>query len=242
MESKTKKMVSRKWLITFICLTLAFAVAFTVVFIHSGYLNKVLAKLGLRSKDVQINWSARGWDRCLNYLGIDADVVMFGDSITSGGNFSKYFPDITICNLGIPGDTLLGLTERAYMLSTVKPEKVFILAGINGITNNNVDMTYKQYEEMIKAVQENTDAEIFIIGILPVSKEKETSLICSNKTIIEFNKKLEQLAKEKRFTYIDLNTLYLLDGAMNPSYTKDGVHLTDEAYDIWADTIAEYMR
>ena len=124
-----------RWLTVCICFTLIFAIGFTIVFVHSGYLNKVLAKLGLKSKDIEIDWTASGWDRCLKYLRIDSDIVMFGDSITSGCDFSKYFPDVTICNLGIPGDSLLGMKERAYMLGTVKPEKVFILGGINGITN-----------------------------------------------------------------------------------------------------------
>ena len=240
--SKERKMVSMKWFVISICLLLAFAIAFTVVFIDSGYANKALVKLGLRKNNYQKNGvSAKDWDRCLKNMGIDADVVMFGDSITAYGDFSKYFPNITICNLGVPDDTLIDLTERAYMLGTVKPEKVFILAGINGLSNFNVETTYNEYEEMLTAVRVNTDAEIYIISILPVSKEKEARIVCSNKTIIQFNNRLVKLAEERGFTYIDLNTEYLQDGAMNPAYTKDGIHLTDAAYDIWAQTISKWM-
>lgn len=60
------------------------------------------------------------------------DVVFYGNSITCGSSFQDYFPEVSICNLGYPGDNLDGLTSRSYMIATVKPEKVFVMGGING--------------------------------------------------------------------------------------------------------------
>ena len=204
-----EKRVSRKLLIAFVCLTLAFAVAFAVVFIHGGYMNKVLTRLGLQKKEVPINYTARGWDRCLKYMGIDSDVVFFGDSITSAGNFNSYFPDVSICNLGIPGDSLQGMIARADMIATVKPEKVFILGGINSLRDTNFSATLNEYTELLNKVDETTDAKIYVFGILPISKEKESEIGVSNKTISEFNNSISDLAGTRGYTYIDLPSLFI---------------------------------
>lgn len=239
------KMVSKKWLIVFIALTIAFAVAFLALFIHGDYANKLLIKLGMKKQESYVyqfdSKTVAGWDRCLSQLDIDADVVFFGDSITHRSDFTVYFPDKRICNFGIGSDTLAGMNNRIEMIKNVRPEKVFVLGGINSLKNDNFDATYNEYELLINNMIGSLDSEIYIISVLPISRDSEKNG-CSNETIIRFNEKIKALAKEKGLIYVDLATQYLLDGAMNPAYTNDGVHLTKEAYDIWASAIKEYVE
>ncbi|MBO4864473.1 MAG: hypothetical protein J5517_08910 [Eubacterium sp.] len=239
---KNEKQVSIKWVRIFIYTTFLFAISFIALLIFGGHTGKILSRFGLKSEVIQANDTALGWNRCMDYMNIDSDIVMIGDSITSGCDFSKYFDDKVICNLGIPGDTILGLTERSYMVETVKPEKVFVLIGINGLTNYNTNIMYKQYEEMVDSICERTDAEIYLISILPVSKGREKEKSCSNSTIKSFNEKIKQLADSKGLKYIDLNSKLLKDGVINPAYSSDGIHLTEKAYDIWAETISDYIE
>ena len=221
------KKVSVKWAVIPACFLLVFAVAFATVFIHGGYMNKVLAKLGLR--------------RCLKYMDTDADVVFFGDSITSGGDFNAYFPGVTVCNLGLPGDTIRGMTARAGTAAAVKPEKVFILGGINTLCDSNFDEALNDYAALLDKVCEVTDAEIYVQGVLPVSAEQEKRLFVKNTTITRFNERIAELAVERGCTYIDLPGAFMQDGAIRPEYTTEGIHLSEEGYRVWADIIAGYV-
>ena len=235
-----KKTVSRKWAAALACIALALAAAFAAVVIHGGYADRVLAKLGLRRSAVPVSW-AEGWERCLKYMDVDAEVVFFGDSITSGGDFNALFPEKSVCNLGVPGDTIEGMTARAGMIAAVKPEKVFILGGINSLCDDNSDAVLKEYGAMLDRIGGVTDAEVYIQGILPVSTKQEERLHVKNTTITRFNERIADLAAEKGFHYIDLPGFFLADGVINPDYTKEGIHLTEEGYRVWADAIAGFI-
>ena len=61
-------------------------------------------------------------------------ILFLGDSITERYNFKKYFPNHKIINSGVGGnlttDILDDLDNRVFIY---KPDKVFILIGINDI-------------------------------------------------------------------------------------------------------------
>ena len=238
--SKGKKAASGKRVTALACTALVFAAAFFAVFIHGGYMNRVLARLGLQRNAVPVDW-AIGWERCLRYMDVDADAVFFGDSITSGGDFNALFPDRKICNLGIPGDTLRGMADRAGMIAAVKPEKVFLLGGINSLTDNSYEASLDAYRVLLDRIGEATDAEVGVQGILPVSAKQEKRLHVTNATITRFNEKLREMAEEKGYQYIDLPAVFMKDGEMNPDYTTEGIHLSGDGYHAWADMIAGYL-
>lgn len=170
----------------------------------------------------------------------DADVVFLGDSITSGGDFSKYFPEKRVVNMGIPGDSLFEMLNRVEMIDLVNLEKVFVLGGINSLTDRNSTVCLTWYENMIVGIQDSTDAEIYIQSILPISKGKEDEC-ADNEVIRDFNKSLEILAEKYGCAFIDLYSLYEKERYMNPDLTKDGIYLLTEAYDIWAGEISKYV-
>lgn len=128
------------------------------------------------------------------------------------------------------------------MLASVKPEKVFIMGGINSLSDKNIDTVFQQYEALIDEVQAKLpEARLYIESILPISKEKEKD--CADNTVISvFNERLQTLAEERNLSYIDLHSLYILDGCMNPEFTKDGVHLYLDAYEYWFDAIEDYVN
>lgn len=222
------------------CAILVFA-AFGVVFHHAGYDTKVLVKLGIIEATAQTNWAVVGWNNTLEKLNYDADIVFFGDSITRGSDFREYFPEKKIVNSGYPGDTLVGMIDRVSGVAAVSPEKVFVLGGINGLTDVNIDNCISTYSDLIDELLEALpEADIYIQSVLPISSSKELS-VCHNSTIVKFNSTLEQLASEKGVSYVDLFSLYEVNGEMNPELTKDGVHIYPEAYSLWAEEIAKYI-
>ena len=214
--------------------------AFLVIFFHGNYDNKVLFKLGLQEKEVTIDWTEESWKSSLEQMRFDADIVFLGDSITRGGDFQKEFSSKKIVNLGISGDSLQGMKDRVSMVTSLNPEKVFILGGINGLVNSNIDSCIETYMELIEVVkQELPECDIYIQSVLPIEKDRIKGL--DNEHIVIFNEKLEELSIDEDCTYIDLYSEYEKEESLNEDYSKDGIHIKEEAYFLWFDKISRYI-
>ena len=192
-------------------------------------------------KDTPTNWSLVAWERCIAKLDYDADIVFFGDSIVSGSDFQKAFPEQSIIELGLPGDSLAGMLKRTEMIRSVRPEKIFLMGGINSIINGS-DKTLSQYRDLLQKIKgDNMEAELYVMSILPISADREKTIV-TNEQIKMFNNELQEMAIQMDVRYVDLFSLYEKEGYMNPNLTKDGVHLTEEAYEVWEEAIREYIE
>lgn len=215
---------------------------FALLLIKDKYLDKVLIKFGLKENSPSTNWTAFSWESCLQKLEHEVDVVFFGDSLVRGGDFHKAFPDKKIVNLGLSGDTLGGMRKRVSMVKSLSPKKVFFLGGINGLTNFNGKKCIETYEKLITDLEKALpEAEIYLHSVLPLSKQKQ-KCICNNKKVELFNSEIERLAEKHGHTFVNLYPLYLVDGSLDATCTKDGIHLLPEAYEKWYESIAEYMK
>ena len=241
--TKHKKMKKKTSIIVLSAMSiLCLLLLATIIFIggfKTNFFKRQFIKLGwaeLEANDQPSYWCIRGWDNTLKKLDIDVDVVFYGNSITAGSDFREYFQDVSICNLGYPGDDLTGLRFRAYTIANVKPEKVFLMGGINGLKQMPLDVFAEKYSQMIKAVQETVpEARIYLQSILPVKDKKITQKVMDCNTIID------SLSTAFGCQYIDLFHLYEKDGGMNLNYSKDGTHLKPEHYDKWANAIKNYI-
>ena len=235
----------KKWKLLFVlssvCCLLTIS-ALVYVSARTSFFQRVFAKLGWVQRDPSDKpdyWCIRGWNNTLDKLDLDVDVVFYGNSITCGSSFQDYFPEVSICNLGYPGDNLDGLTSRSYMIATVKPEKVFVMGGINGLKEMPIKAFIQKYEKLILEIRKNVpSAQLYFQSILPITNEKYSG----NDKIQRCNDIIDSLARVYKCQYIDLFSLYEKNGEMNPEYTKDGVHLKPEHYDKWAEAIRPFIE
>ncbi|MDO4618223.1 MAG: GDSL-type esterase/lipase family protein [Clostridia bacterium] len=237
-------MKKQKLFILSISINVILILALSILLVKSGYGNKILIKLGITEPTIETDWSLFSWQSCLKNLELDCDVVFFGDSITRASAFQNYFEDVSICNLGLSGDTLSGMQERTEMIASVKPEKIFIMGGINDLVNFNgdFDILINKYNSLLDSVKkECPEAEIYVESLLPINPEKYGNSI-SNENIISFNKLLEQTAKEHKIKYINLYDLYAVNNTLPEALTEDGIHLKSDAYDKWAEAIRVYIK
>lgn len=245
-EQCPKKTLYRYAVIVSILEVLTIA-AFGFVFHRAGYTKKLLQKVGIAEQPViaekkePINHAVRGWNNTLEKLDYTADIVFFGDSITCGSDFRPYFPDEKIVNLGYPGDSLVGMSERVSGVAALSPRKIFVLGGINGLKDDSWENSLVHYEQLLdKLLEQAPDATIYVQSVLPISKEKETT-VCHNDTIRKFNDALHKLANRKNLCFLDVYSLYEQNGAINPDHTVDGVHLYPNAYEKWANLLRLYI-
>lgn len=186
-------------------------------------------------------WCIQGWTNTLKKLEYDADVVFIGSSQTCGGNFQDYFPNVKTCNLGYSGDNMNGVMLRGKQLKAVHPEKVFVLTGINGLQRKSEKTFETQYQRMVDSIKSAVpEAEIYLQSILPVNHSMCRRRASSEK-IIKSNETIRRIAARSNCVYVNLWSLYEVNGEMPKELTRDGVHLLPEAYDRWMEEIRKYI-
>ena len=180
------------------------------------------------------------WNNCVMKLDMEADVVFFGDSETAGGDFQKAFPDMKSINLGYIGEDVKGMLRRVDAIAAVHPKKVFVMAGINGLQQQTKEEFEYWYAALVDAIRKVVpEAELYIESILPVTNYSD---YCDNAKIQEANCVLQRMAAERNIPYIDVYSAYALDGALPDAMSYDGLHLYDEAYKIWYESIKEFVK
>ena len=180
------------------------------------------------------------WNNCISKLDMEADVVFFGDSETAGGDWQKAFPDVKSINLGYIGEDVKGMLRRVDAIKAVKPKKVFLMAGINGLQQQTMEDFEFWYAALVDAIRNAVpDAELYIESILPVTSYSD---YCDNSKIREANTILQRMAIERNIPYIDVYSAYAQDGALPETMSYDGLHLTEDAYSIWYNAIKEYIE
>lgn len=172
----------------------------------------------------------------------DKQIVFFGNSITQAGNWELYFPGANVANRGISGDNTEGMLARMDEIVAAKPEKFFIMAGINDISLSRPEKkiidNYRKIMERIKTGSPGT--EIYIQSVLPINNdfERYSRLKGKEKRILSLNQLLRVLAQSENVPFVNLYPYFTdTEGRLREEFTGDGLHLTQEAYRLWADMI-----
>lgn len=138
---------------------------------------------------------------------------------------------ITLDN-GNAGTLVDGLLQKPY-------GKIYILLGINEI-GYDVDTFIDLYGKMLDTIiAGQPDADIYIMGLTPVSAAKSAGSDTFNMTrITSYNTALYELAAQKGCYYLDLvDALAGDDGFLPADVTTDGVHFSAEVYKQWLDYV-----
>lgn len=168
----------------------------------------------------------------------DGEVIFLGDSITDIAEWADLLKDPMVKNRGISGDITAGVLARLDEVTKRKPSKIFIMIGINDIAGGIADsVIIANYKEIIDRIQKTTPrTKIYIESILPTNNAFTEFVRHQNKSehILWVNEQLQQLAKNKKATYIDLYRLMVNnEGKLDARFTNDGLHLKGEGYRVW---------
>lgn len=176
----------------------------------------------------------------------DGEIIFLGNSITDRADWSELFNEPTIRNRGISGDNTDGILYRLHEVTRRKPSKIFLMIGINDLTEGkHRDSVVHNQMKIIRRIKMETPAtRLHVQSILPVNNElkKFTDYEIKEKAILYINKLLKDSASFYGYTYIDLHSV-LQDGQgkLNKHYTNDGLHLTGDAYILWKQVIYPYV-
>ncbi len=180
------------------------------------------------------------------------DAVFVGDSITTGIDlYSSLTNTNVVASTGINLETVLTaqtVRNKAGDKVTIpeavrelKPAKIYLMLGTNGIDWMSVDQMIEQYDKVFSQLKkDNPDAVFYIQSIPPITREKEKKADqMSISKIKEFNGRLLKFAESKKAYYVDVfSALVSEDGYLSPDISTDGVHFNASVYTTWI----EYVR
>ena len=172
----------------------------------------------------------------------NADLVMFGDSITEWAPWADIFRDVSMVNRGLAGDTTTGMLRRIDTTLNVKPKLVCFMAGINDLAQGyDVDHIYQNYIDMLKVWQEN-DIRILVQSTLYVGSKLQGL----NPSVELLNRKVSEYCSQQGIAFLDVNSVLSPNQILSNEYSCDDLHLNAKAYQVWAEVlqpaIAELLK
>ncbi len=182
---------------------------------------------------------------------VPENVLFLGDSITEFYDLNKYYPDKMTVNSGINGnktsDILDNMQERVYRYN---PSTVFLLIGTNDMhARKDNDYITDNIKKIIDSIKENrSNAKIYVESVYPINDTDDDKIDLdmvgyrTNKKIKDLNEKIKVLCEEEKITYIDMYSL-LVDESdnLNIEYTKEGLHMSEEGYEVITKKLNEYI-
>ncbi|RZK44178.1 MAG: GDSL family lipase [Pedobacter sp.] len=167
-------------------------------------------------------------------------IVFLGNSITERGMWHELLPGKVIMNRGIGGDNTFGVLARNKAIVSSKPNKVFLLIGINDIGRSlPVEVIADNYEKIVKEfIKGSPKTTLYLQSVLPMNDEILKAAYLKNKghLITQLNEKIMDIAKRHKLTFVNLHDVFN-DGKGNlkPELTADGIHINPKAYVLWVD-------
>ncbi len=183
------------------------------------------------------------------------NIVFYGDSITDFYNLEKFYPELPVINSGTSGfqtkDLLELLKDRVYIYN---PTKVFIMIGTNDMafTDLSNEEIVNNIIKICKLINKNRPkAKVFVESLYPINNDDsdndvvDKSMICGreNSRLKEINKLLKEKCLENNITYINMyDKLIDEDGDLKVEYTVDGLHMSDEGYEVITKELMKYIE
>jgi lysophospholipase L1-like esterase len=186
------------------------------------------------------------------------DIYFAGDSITRRwgctdrqyqdlyANWQSNFFGWNAANFGWGGDTVQNILWRLENgeLTGVHPKVIVLLAGTNNLGGNPADGEEAKVNEVTAGVgailasmqRQAPQAVIVLTGILPRNHPPARTALM--RVIRRINDRISQFADGQRVRYLNINDqLANAEGELIDGMTVDGLHLSAQGYQIWADAL-----
>ena len=188
------------------------------------------------------------------------DVLFLGDSITQlwmddvtwpNGQriWDKYYKPLKAVNFGISADRtdhMLWRIGEGRMIEGLSPKVTVLLIGVNnllgwqgrqgGDTPENLSLAIGLIMDNMK--KQMPDSKILLLGIFPALEPASPP----REKILKTNELISAQADFKKIFYLDIGDKFLLpDGNLNKDLIRDGVHLSEKGYEIWASSMNPYF-
>ncbi|MGA9287224.1 MAG: GDSL-type esterase/lipase family protein, partial [Anaerobacillus sp.] len=106
-----------------------------------------------------------------SYTHKSSETIFLGDSLTDYYEWGEALSDYEVLNRGIAGDTTTGVLNRIDEVVKAKPDRIYLLIGINdliaGQSVNKIETNYKQILDTLKTRSPHT--KVYVQSLFPVN-------------------------------------------------------------------------
>jgi lysophospholipase L1-like esterase len=174
----------------------------------------------------------------------EVDLVFIGDSITQDwegrgkGVWQKFYGDRNTVNLGIGGDRTQHVIWRLDNgnLKGISPKLAVIMIGTNNSGSNTPEQIAEGVTVIVDQLKEKTPkTKILLLAVFPRGATPEDKRRQVNE---KANAIFSKLADGQHVFYLDIGKGFLQDdGTLTREIMPDLLHLSENGYTIWAESI-----
>lgn len=174
----------------------------------------------------------------------NVDLVFIGDSITQGWEgrgkevWKKFYGERNAVNLGIGGDRTQHVIWRLDNgnLEGISPKLAVIMIGTNNSGSNTSEQIAEGITVIVDRLKEKTPkTKILLLGVFPRGATPQDAKRQVNE---KANAIVSKLADGEHIVYLDIGGKFLQDdGALSRDIMPDLLHLNQQSYTIWAESI-----
>jgi lysophospholipase L1-like esterase len=191
-------------------------------------------------------WAKHYYDRVAEFKSetvTPGGVVLVGSSHIEGLDAQRWLPRWPIINRGISSDRI-GIGERGVLhrldcsVFDCAPSVIVLQNGANDLGElwrngtPSVDEIDNCYRKVVKTIRTRLPDVPFIITGMKPTRDKYAGLV---PLLFQFNKRLPKIASDYDCLFVDVYDEFTDDeGLLAKEYSRDGLHLTDAGYAIWA--------
>ena len=198
-------------------------------------------------------WAKHYYDRVEQFKRENAaakNIVMVGSSHIEGFDAGKLLPGRRVVNRGIGSDRI-GITDRGVLhrldssVFDCNPGFIILENGVNDLGElwRNGTPSIAEIEACYRKVLERIrtrlpDVPLVIVGLFP-TRDRFAPLVPS---IQEFNKRLAKIAADHECPFMDVfKPLVDEQNLLRKEYSRDGLHLNEAGYRVWAKMIEDML-
>ncbi|TWI42924.1 lysophospholipase L1-like esterase [Pseudoduganella flava] len=174
----------------------------------------------------------------------DVDVLFLGDSITEmwdKGAWDSHFGKYRAANFGIGGDHTGNVLWRLKNdgMDKLRPKAVVLLIGVNnfGLCGERPEQVAQGVKAVVAQLRQlYPDTKILLNGILPFKQSAQDPARADVKAV---NREIAKLDDGSHVFFRDYGARFLQpNGDIAKETMPDFLHLTPQAYNVWAEALA----
>lgn len=201
---------------------------------HGG-VDYLTQKLGL-TEPAEADYPVLGRERFGSLPRGSRDVVVMGDSQVQNAPLADLVTDVK--QRGIGGQSVVDVHRWVIQTLEPPPRKLVLLVGTNdALEGQSPDEFAADYDAMLDDIERRApDTDLVLLNVPPASGDMA-------RRVPPLNRALTDVAADHHARVVDLYRL-LADagGALDPSYTDDGVHLNGRGYARAAEAFQDAVR
>ncbi len=173
----------------------------------------------------------------------EGQIVMLGNSITAECEWSELLENPNILNRGVIADGTTDILNRLDDIIVMKPQKIFLLIGVNDLLYLPPNIIMQNYESTVSRIRNKSPQTVlYLESILPIHNDLRRNGM-KNEDINALNTSIQALAKKFQLTYVDVHSkLKNTEGSLKTELTLDGIHLNGEGYLLFKDVLMPYIK